>query len=318
MSCRCNYLQIKLIPSDVRKNSRKTVKSGTFFRQSDRAIVQRYRCGECGGSFSDATMSVCENQKKRQKNSQVFSLLVSGVSQRRCAMLLNINRKTVVRKFLFLGILAAEAIPGRNFLYKKASQVTFDDLETFEHTRCKPLSVILLTEKQSRRILGYRVSQMPARGPLADISRKKYGIRRDDRAEKRNALFGELRDHIQDDATFSSDKSPHYAPTIRKHYPKAKHKKFKGRKAALIGQGELKKGRSDPLFSINHTFAMLRANINRLFRRTWNTTKKKERLNYHIALYVVFHNEVLLKKKKKSKDKQSLADDLYNALTIAS
>ena len=58
----------------------------------------------------------------------------------------------------------------------------------------------------------------------------------------------------------------------------------------------LKKIRFDPLFSLNHTCAMLRANLNRLFRRTWCTTKKPERLALHIAMYVVFHNETLLNK----------------------
>ena len=40
---------------------------------------------------------------------------------------------------------------------------------------------------------------------------------------------------------------------------------------------------------------MMRANINRLFRKTWCTTKKPERLIDHIELYVQYHNEVLLK-----------------------
>jgi hypothetical protein len=39
---------------------------------------------------------------------------------------------------------------------------------------------------------------------------------------------------------------------------------------------------------------MLRANINRLFRRTWCTTKKPERLEQHLAVYMDFHNRVLV------------------------
>ena len=62
----------------------------------------------------------------------------------------------------------------------------------------------------------------------------------------------------------------------------------------MTGQGELKKLRFDPLFALNHTCAMLRANINRLFRRTWCTTKKKERLEQHLAVYMDFHNRILL------------------------
>ncbi len=46
---------------------------------------------------------------------------------------------------------------------------------------------------------------------------------------------------------------------------------------------------------------MLRANLNRLFRKTWNTTKKLERLNYHLAIYSWYHNfKLILKRKKKN------------------
>ncbi len=39
---------------------------------------------------------------------------------------------------------------------------------------------------------------------------------------------------------------------------------------------------------------MLRANINRLFRKTWNTTKKVEALIDHLWIYVRYHNAVLV------------------------
>ena len=80
----------------------------------------------------------------------------------------------------------------------------------------------------------------------------------------------------------------------REFFPEATHWTTRGRRGCVVGQGELKAGGFDPLFSLNHSFAMLRANINRLFRRTWNTTKKPERLALHIALYVLYHNWVLI------------------------
>ncbi|MCB0350947.1 MAG: transposase, partial [Bdellovibrionales bacterium] len=67
-----------------------------------------------------------------------------------------------------------------------------------------------------------------------------------------------------------------------------------GQRGCVAGQGELKKVAFDPLFSINHTFAMCRANINRLLRRTWCTTKRPDRLVAHLDLYVNFHNRRLL------------------------
>jgi len=53
------------------------------------------------------------------------------------------------------------------------SQIQFDDLETSEHTKCKPLSVALAVEPRSRKILAFSVSQMPSKGRLARISRRK-------------------------------------------------------------------------------------------------------------------------------------------------
>ena len=59
--------------------------------------------------------------------------------------------------------------------------------------------------------------------------------------------------------------------------------KLKAQKGACK-QGELKKRGKDPLFYINHTLAMLRANVNRLIRKTWCTTKDPAQLIYHLAI----------------------------------
>ena len=80
---------------------------------------------------------------------------------------------------------------------------------------------------------------------------------------------------------------------VKMYFPKAKYDQFKGQKAAVAGQGELKKIKRDPLFYINHTFAMLRANINRLVRKTWCTTKKVSRLIDHLSIYSYVHNHKL-------------------------
>ena len=264
---------------------------GFYLRTSDRACIRRFRCRLCQRTYSDATHSLCYQQKKRQLNPVIFKLLSGGYSQRRAALDLGVNRKTVVRKFLLMGEEAKLCLPllaRRN--QTKVTTFEFDDLETYEHTKCKPLSVTIAVEYRTRRILGFRVSEMPARGPLAAISRKKYGRRKDLRKIARLELFREMRSFIASGALIKSDQNPHYVPDVFRMFPDCLHKTYKGRKPAAIGQGELKKGRNDPLFSLNHTCAMLRANLNRLFRRTWCTTKLKERLTLHIALYSLNHN----------------------------
>lgn len=288
MSIKCPYCQFK---NSLSTENRISVKSfGFYYRSSDRKKVLRFYCKLCRKHFSSATGSKNIKQKKRQLNHQIARLLVAGVSQRECARLLKINRKTIVRKFIFMGQHAQLKLFKFNLKKAKANFIQFDDMETFEHTKCKPLSITLAVEEKSRRILDFRVSQMPAKGLLAEISRKKYGLREDHRALARANLFENLKNLVSLNVQIKSDENPHYPSTVKKYFPKSKYLTYKGRRGAIVGQGELKKIRFDPLFDLNHTCATLRARMNRLFRRTWCTTKKPERLTLHLALTALHHN----------------------------
>jgi len=218
------------------------------------------------------------------------------MTQTRLARELKVTRKTVVRKIRFLA--ERERKNHEEFLKatlknRPLSEIQFDDLETSEHTKCKPLSVTLAVEPKTRKILQFAVSSMPAQGHLATISRRKYGYRIDERPEKWERFMRELQAWVTPECTWTSDENPHYPAHLKRHHPFAKHVRVKGGRGAITGQGELKKLKFDPLFSLNHTCAMLRANMSRLFRRTWNTTKNKQGLIDHLTLYVSFHNRFL-------------------------
>ena len=276
--------------------SPKIRKYGTYFRASDGKHVQRWECRyKCKLHFSSATFQKPYRQHKRRANPHILQLLSSGVSQRRIALLLNLHRTTVARKLAFLARVARERQQAIQRRHPPAQQVQFDDLITLEHTKCKPLSISLAVEAPSRRILGFTVSRIPASGLLADIARKKYGPRPNERPQGLMRLFASLRGLVAEDVTFRSDEDSLYPIVVRRHFPQAPHVRHPGGRGCITGQGELKKRRFDPLFALNHTCAMLRANINRLFRRTWCTTKKKEALEDHLAVYMDFHNRVLLK-----------------------
>ena len=224
-------------------------------------------------------------------------LLASCVSQRRIARLLGIDRKTVVRKFLFL---ASQAKKSRlAYLERiqasgnKVEELEFDEMETFERSKCLPLSIPLVVESKTRKILGFGVAVMPAKGLLASISLKKYGRRQDHRPEAADALFKELRGAISENPLIRTDKNPKYPSWLKPHFENARHTTTKGRRGCVVGQGELKRGGFDPLFSLNHTAAMFRANVNRLARRTWATTKRPDYLLAHLEIYAAYHNFVL-------------------------
>jgi len=296
MSVTCPHCRL---PGCSLSGSRKSIrKIGFYRRRSDQKWIQRFVCTLCEKSFSRASLDPCFRQKKRQLNQTLFELLSSGNSQRRCSYLLRINRKTVKRKFLFLGRQALVKLRKFNQAFPPAPTIEFDDLETFEHSKCKPLSVTLAVESKSRRILGFCVSSMPAKGLLSKKALKKYGVRADDRPRGRKLLLASLKGLVQREALIKSDQNPHYPVDVKLFFPEATHVAYLGKRGAVTGQGELKKTAFDPLFSLNHTCAKMRADINRLIRKTWCTTKKAERLRYHVAIMALYHNQSLLAPKR--------------------
>lgn len=268
------------------------VRFGFYYRTSDKKYIRRHRCKICHGTVSKAVFDPFYRQKRRDLNLFIEANLASTGSQRRLAKILKVNRKTVVRKFRLMADLAEANLHEENSNLPKAEAIEFDDLETFEHTKCKPLSVSIAVEHKTRRILGIEVSQMPASGMLVKKA-KKYGPRIDDRRNARRRLFTKIQSLVDPMVEIRSDQNPHYPPDVRELLPYANHKRYPGKRGSLGGQGELKKTKWDPLFSINHTCAKMRADVNRLIRKTWCTTKSSGELYRHLMLFANYHNKNL-------------------------
>ena len=271
------------VPSNSRSN-------GVYRRLSDGQLIQRYFCRTCKSTYSSATRSPLKWQKKRTINTPLMELLTNNVSQSAAARILRVNPKTVAKKLTFLGAVCRANLNQYAEKYSTIDAIQFDELQTIEHTKYKPLSVAVAVAKKERKILGFRVSKMPATGHLAKISRKKYGPRPDNRLAGMNDLFHEIASYLKPDISIASDECSFYKGVVKKHFPKASYTQSVGKKGCIAGQGELKKTKFDPIFTINHTFAMMRANISRLIRKTWNTTKKMSCLIDHISIYIWMHN----------------------------
>lgn len=267
---------------------------GLFKRSCDGSLVRRFECLECGRTFSEATLTFEYRQRKRSVNKFLFMLLASNNSMRRAALICRLARKTVERRLHYFNRVATHYHTGLLGQLDPVEQLHFDDMESSEHTKMKPLAIPLLVEHPTRLIIAFDVTTMPAKGPLSDRSKKKYGPRKDGRLEAWQKVLSIGSTISASCVTITSDSHKRYPDVIKKWLPGAIHRQVKGRRGCVAGQGELKVGGRDPLFSLNHTAAMLRANICRLIRKTWCTTKKKENLLMHINLYAMWHNETIL------------------------
>jgi transposase-like protein len=274
------------------QNQSQFQKDGHYFRKSDSKFIQRYRCKICGKRTSTAQLSACYGQNKRSVNHMVAKLLCSKMSQRRIALILGIDKKTVHRKLIFLGIQAK--IDNNRFRKQyKFDHIQFDDLITKEKSKLKPLSISCAVDVKTRKILSMKVSRIASSGPLAKKSRIKYGYRKTELKRGLHNLFDDLTYCVSGDVLFESDEHSLYSNILKVYFPGSEHNTYKSIKGCVAGQGELKKTRRDSLFIINHTLGMLRDNINRLVRRSWCVTQSVEMLEHHLEIYMKFHNEVL-------------------------
>jgi hypothetical protein len=273
-------------------NTKYFQKDGFYFRKSDSKKIQRYRCKVCGKRTSNAQLSAAYGQKKRTINHLVESLICSKVSYRRAAKILKVDKKTIHRKVIFLGLKAKKYNEKflKTFYNRKATHIQFDDLITKEKTKLKPLTISATVDVNSGLLLSLVASQIPSFGHLAKVSRKKYGQRKSFHKVGLKTMFDEIQPYVDEYAEIRSDEHGLYPGFVSQYFPKALYKRFPSIKGCVAGQGELKRSARDPLFGINHKFAMMRDDINRLVRRSWCVTQSVEMLQHHLEIYKKFHN----------------------------
>ena len=212
-------------------------------------------------------------------------------------MLLGVHRKTVERKLPFLANRCRRLNRQSLLRFKgRIHNIQIDDLITKENSKLKPLSVTICVDENRRRILAVEVSQIPSFGHLSKFALKKYGHRKDLHFDGLTRLFQTITPIVSQEVQIKSDEHQRYPGFISAYLPNSKHLAFKSERGCVAGQGELKKIAFDPLFIVNHTCALLRANVNRLIRKTWCTTKDPARLKDHLDVFMYFYNEVLLTK----------------------
>ncbi len=283
------------------KNQENIIKRGFYRRPSDQKKVQRYQCRVCKISFSEQTYAVDYRQQKRWFNQSCFITLCSGVSQRRAAYIFSVVPRTIARRVKKFGEVCEKNLTKYREQRAKVNAVEFDELESFIHTKLKPVTIPIAVEKKTRKVLAISIGNIGAKGHLKQISIQKYGRRPSERLSALKSMAKDLKACIAPKARIGSDKCPLYPKLVRDCFPEAHHFTCKGSRGAVVGLGELKKTVFDPIFTLNHTYAMFRDNLKTLSRQTWATAKRKDRLLHLLHIYAWFHNLWLDRKRAKPK-----------------
>ena len=221
------------------------------------------------------------------KNLLFVKMLIEGNSIRGISRMIGLTYKNTYNKFLWFRSLVEEE---KKKLSYQAKKLQIDELETFHHTKCKPLSVVMVVN-ENHQLLEAKVAEMPAKGKLAAFSRKKYGYRKDERKEKISEALRSVKEKLkQSPVLIESDANPAYPNQVARYFSGVKfiqYNQSKKEKHRLSLHETLHKKKFDPLFAVNHKCALLRRRLSRLARRTWCTTKKPENLQLHLDIFMV-------------------------------
>jgi transposase-like protein len=273
------------------------VKNGYYKTKHNHQPVPRYKCKACKTNFSSHTFRDTYKQKRPELNKLIFKMYSSNTSQNRLAKVLGCNRKTVVKKIRFLACKARNIHEAKLKTEFEIRVVQFDEMETFEHTRKKPVSISIAVEVErfekdgkwfyrAGRIIDAIAGSMPCKGWLAAKSRELYGNREDQRYECGMDVLESVKTASSERLKIMSDGKRAYPNMFAEVLPQAE--------IAVVNRKQNQGSEYDPMFSLNHTCALLRHDLSRLARKSWVTTKNIEGLQYHLDLYLAYRNGYVL------------------------
>ena len=248
-------------------------KSGSY--KSKTGVVQRFQCKSCKKTQSKRTNSKNYRLRKQHLEKKITALYCERMSLRGIARVLKINRKTVNRYFLRSAYRARlENLKNLDNRGIVSTYIQFDALETFEHAKRKPLGVWLSIRAKTGEIVASKVHKTDIRA--LSLSKKEI-IEWNSQTNKESSLVEFL---------LETKKSFNRAYTTLgcdgHHHTQKIAKDICGDMAQIVTLEDNKR--------IDLAIRKLRNDVSRLSRKSLCSTKKAERLQNHLDLYINYHN----------------------------
>jgi transposase-like protein len=271
---------------------------GSFVRECDRKLVQRFFCRVCERTFSTQSFRLDYRLKKPELHFELFDHFVSKCTHRQAARMVGCHRKTVAQRLILLSKHAREFQRDVLAQARKKGGIhgrfQLDELETFEHSRkLAPVTMPVLMELHSYFVLHAEAAPLPARGNLKPHEEK--------RKQAREAIEGKRKSGSRAAVVrclkvlksvapktgmvvLASDRKTSYAHAMRELFgTRAEHHRHPSTGV---------RNYQNPLFPINHTLAMMRDGISRLVRRSWGASKKRTWLARHTWIWIAYRNYI--------------------------
>ncbi len=153
------------------RSSKSIIKKGYYTANSQK--TPRYFCKACSTYFSNRSTRL-KGQKRPELNQRIYDLYSSGLTINRLAIVLKCSKNTIKSKITWLSELIEtyhqKLILSGAFI---SNIILFDEMETYEHTKLKPLSVPLAVNGEGK-VIDIKVASMKAKGHISKKSVERY------------------------------------------------------------------------------------------------------------------------------------------------
>ena len=272
-------------------------RKGFFLRKCDGRWVQRFRCGECRKTFSTQTFRFDYRLHKPRLHLALWRDLVSKTTHRQSARTLGCSRGTVADRLRRMGRHCEQV--HRRMLARAGSRsplagpFQLDELETFEHNRrLSPVTVPVVVEKGSLFVVHQQCAPLPARGRLSPRDRQKKRLRDETEGVRRSGSRAAVEACLSALAGAAPKGPVLLESDAKRTYPGCAARALGSRCMHRQLSSKFKASKWDPLFTVNHTLALMRDGVSRLVRRTWAAAKERAILETHLWIWVVYRNYI--------------------------
>jgi transposase-like protein len=253
--------------------------------------VPRFRCRLCHRTFSRQTFRADYRQKKPHLNAACLELMTACVGLRQAARVLRVARRTVERRFLWLGRHADDFLANRLRGARLTGPFHLDEMESFEANRYQPVTVPVLIDSRTLFLVGSDVGPLRRKGRMTPTQHRLRAAH-----ERRHGRRPSHSAHTVRRVLAPLDRlSPPDRPLVlhsdhKSLYGRLGRRLFGARFAWQPHDASARRDRANPLFPINHTNARLRHFLARLRRRTWCVSKLRRCLRGHLRIAALWMN----------------------------
>jgi len=256
-------------------NSERVRKRGKYKTRGK--YVQRFHCRDCDKTFTSRTHTKFYRKRKQALAKKMLHMYCEGMSLNAIARVLVLNRKTVSRYFIEAsGRARVEHIKRLNTGQIRTSYVQFDEMESFEIGKMRPLGIELAVRVKTGEIISAVVARIPIKAYIMSKKKKLEYAAITDRKMRMSEMLLEVSKALKPNSTIESDEAFINTKVAKEILPKHRN----------ITQP----GTSKALWRVNYVCLKLRQDVSRLRRATLATTKRIDYLQKHLDLYIAYHN----------------------------